>query len=574
MKIESHGKRLLVHGALSFKARLRNIPGFNKWDEDGITFVCEPSRANIEWLQSEFPAADWVGEATSVLSSLSEMRKMEEQSLNVPKIIDAGDHCFKTAPYRHQLEAWHRSKDMKVFGYFMEMGTGKTKVLIDNIAWLWHNEKIDGVLYLAPNGVHRQFVRTELPKHMPEDVAYVASFYSASAKSAEKVKLSKFISTAFDKLKVLSVNIESLSHRLGFAVADNFLRTFKPKGKGPVRRVMIVMDESTRIKNIQSNRTKSAFRLRVFCDYARILSGSPVTRGVEDLYPQMSFLSTKILGFTSKYTFKNRYVVTEKAGKDDQYEVVVGYENLDELSARLAPYVHRVTKEECLDLPPKLFIVREIAVSNEQRDAYNTLKRKLLLEFEEGQITIKAAAAKLVKLQQILCGFIKLDDGTIVRFKDVPRLDEVYDIVNFTEGQVVIWARFTEDVDRLLHLLKEWPCVRYDAKVSSEDKEKAKQDFFNKKARIWVGKAASGGIGINELVKASTVIYYSNSFDAEHRWQSEDRTHRIGIEKQTTYYDLVVPNSVDMEILSNLRAKKDIETLSIGDLRNMLKEIE
>lgn len=572
MKIEAQGKRLVIRNCLNFKARLRAVPGFNKWEECDL--ILEASRANIEWLHAEFPAAEWSGQAGEVLDSLHAMKRREDESLNVPLHIDAGDHLFKTEPYRHQLEAWHRSKEMAVFGYFMEMGTGKTKVLIDNIAWLWHNNKIDGVLYLSPNGVHRQFIKSELPKHMPEDVQYTADFYASGGKAQEKRRRARFLSLKTEKLKILSANIESLSSSSGFGFCEAFLKSFTPPGKGPVRRVMIVVDESTRIKNMNSNRTKAAFKLRVLCAYARILSGSPITRGVEDFYPQMSFLSTKILGYTSKYTFKNRYVITEKAGKDDQYEVVIGYQNLEELTTRLAPYVHRVTKEECLDLPPKLYIRREVAVSIEQKEAYNKLSKELELEFNEGHLTVTAAAAKIVKLQQILCGFVKLSDGKIVRFNNVPRLDEVYDIVSFTEGQLVIWARFTEDVDRLLELLKEWPCVRYDAKVSSEAKEKAKQDFLHKRARIFVGKAASGGIGINELVKASNVIYYSNSYDAEHRWQSEDRNHRLGMEGQTTYYDLVCPGSVDEDILSNLQAKKNIETLTISDLRKMLRTIE
>lgn len=506
-----------------------------------------------------------------------EIKKSNEVSLT------EFDYDFKTVPYNHQKKALELSRDLPYFAFFMEMGSGKTKTTIDNAGWLFEKGKIDTLLVLAPNNVHIQWVVDEIPKHLPERINYKAGAYSSTMKAKEKRILEELMKPDENAFRILAVNIEAMSRKSGLEICEKFLKTSCKR--------MIALDEGTRIKQPTSSRTKNCMKLVQHSEYRRLLTGSPVTNGVENLYSQLTWLSPNILGIKTYTAFKNRYCVMRSL-KGTHIQFITGYKLLDDLKDRMDPWVFRVTKAECLDLPEKIYQTRIVDMTSEQSKIYQKLKEELLVMFENGEaisvdddITPKdlsetkiasaqLAIVQLMKLQQITSGFLFEDDTKKIAWKleakNNPKIQEILNIMEQSNGKVIIWARFVHDI-KLLHeaLKKKYSCVLYYGGSTPEEKQNAIKEFVKGEARVFIANPASAGIGLN-LNVASEVIYFSNSFNAEHRWQSEDRAHRIGMKGTVTYYDLVSNGSIDEKIKQALQNKKDLSDMTIDDVKNLI----
>lgn len=479
---------------------------------------------------------------------------------------------FQTEPFKHQLQAWERSKDKKSFAYLMEMGTGKTKVLIDVSAYLWEQGEIDGLVVVAPNGVHRQFINEQLPEHLPERIPTLTATFRSGAGVKLKRHLEKLLKKTKEHFRVVAVNVESLSHKSGSGYLERVLKS---------GRFLLAVDESSTIKTPSARRTKTLVRLSKFAKYRRILTGSPITRGVEDLFTQFRFLDPKIIGLKSFYVFRNRYCITAPipGAPSARARRIVGYRNLGDLQEKIAPHSFRIKKDECLDLPDKIYMTSQVPMHPDQERLYRELKEQLLVELQDGTImAAPLAVVRLMRLQQIVCGHVPRDpednDGrwTQVPYKgEVPRVVRARELSEESQGPVIIWARFRADLDLLQQALRPLGTVRYDGTVSDDDREQAIEDWRNGDAKVFLGQPAVGGLGLN-LVGASTVIYYSNSFNAEHRWQSEDRAHRLGTVNRVTYVDLLSPGTLDSKIREALTKKEDIASMTLSGIRRILDE--
>ena len=272
---------------------------------------------------------------------------------------------FKTKPYSHQLTALEKSWNMETYAYFMEMGTGKTKVLIDNIAMLYDRGKINGALIICPKGVMGTWHTQELPAHLPNHIENMAVLWQANITKDQSTKLGTLFKTG-EELQILIMNVEALSTQKGMAFAAKFLLSHN---------TLMVIDESTTIKNPKAKRTKNIIALSQRAKYRRIMTGSPVTKNPLDLYSQCEFLNEELLDFTSYYAFRNRYAEMKTlhiSGRSIQ--VVSHFKNLEELAEQLKTFSYRVLKEECLDLPEKIYMKREIELSAEQKKVYKQMK--------------------------------------------------------------------------------------------------------------------------------------------------------------------------------------------------------
>ena len=214
------------------------------------------------------------------------------------------NYKFKTKPYEHQLDALEASWDKENFAYFMEMGTGKSKVLLDNAAILYDKGEINALLIIAPKGVYKNWYDSEIPTHLPDHIDKKMVLWKTSDKSVKQLKILNTLFQSGSDLRILIMNVESFSSGDGTAFAYKFLSAH-PKS-------MIAIDEATTIKTPTSNRTKNIIALRTLCKYRRILTGSPVTKSPLDLFSQCQFLDPWLLGHDSYWTFKARYAVTRK----------------------------------------------------------------------------------------------------------------------------------------------------------------------------------------------------------------------------------------------------------------------
>ena len=460
---------------------------------------------------------------------------------------------FKTKPYAHQMTALEKSWDKNEYGYFMEMGTGKSKVLVDNMAMLYDKGRINGAVIIAPKGVYRNWLSQEIPNHLPSHVQHKTVLWTASTSKAKDKEYRQLFETD-DDLHILIVNVEALSTKRGLEFVAKFLNCHE---------ALLTIDESTTIKNPKAKRTKSILLLSKRAKYRRILTGSPVTKSPLDLYTQCNFLNEFLLGFSSYYAFRNRYAnMIDKNFGGRRVQLIGSYKNLDELANSIKAFSYRVLKEDCLDLPEKVYTRREVELTDEQDQAYATMKSAALAQLKGKMATAPHVLTQLMRLHQITCGHLKNDDETITEIKN-NRLKELLNLLEEVEGKVIIWANYIHDIKNLVQTIGEEygddTLVQYYGAISANDRQDAIKKFQDPKSKVkfFIGNPQTAGYGIT-LTAAHTVIYYSNGYDLEKRLQSEDRAHRIGQNKSVTYIDLIAPKTVDEKIVKALRKKMNI----------------
>jgi SNF2 family DNA or RNA helicase len=469
------------------------------------------------------------------------------------------NYKFKTKPYAHQLTALEKSWNKETYAYFMEMGTGKTKVLIDNLAMLYDKGKVDGALIIAPKGVIGTWYKQEIPNHLPNHIENVSVMWQSLITKKQKNNLDALFK-AEEKLHILIMNVEALSTSKGTEFAARFLNSHK---------TLMAIDESTTIKNSSAKRTKNILALSKYAKYRRIMTGSPVTKNPLDLYSQCEFLSPWLLNFQSFYAFRNRYAEMKTIhARGRSIQVVHKFQNIGELSDKLKGFSYRVLKEDCLDLPDKIYIKRNIALTSEQLKLYQQMKTMALAVLNGKQVTSVTVLTQLMRLHQITCGHFTADDGSTQLVKS-NRIIELMDVLEEVEGKAIIWANYQHDITNIIKAIvekyDEESIVDYYGLTPQEDRQENIQQFQNNpKCRFLIGTPQTGGYGIT-LTAANTVIYYSNGYDLEKRLQSEDRAHRIGQKKSVTYVDLICENTVDEKIVKALRNKINIASEVLGE---------
>jgi len=469
------------------------------------------------------------------------------------------NYKFKTKPYAHQLTALEKSWNQITFAYFMEMGTGKTKVLIDNAAMLYDKGKIDGVLIVAPKGVVKTWYEQELPIHLPNHIKNMTILWQSNITKGQREKLNSLFKSDLD-LHILIMNVEAFSTEKGKDFATKFLNS---------HRTLMVIDESTTIKNPTAKRTKNIIALSEISRYRRIMTGSPVTKNPLDLYSQCEFLSPYLLDFTSYYAFRNRYAEMKTLHlRGRSIQIVDEFKNLGELSDQLKGFSYRVLKEDCLDLPEKNWTKRQITLTHDQRKIYEQMKETALAHLNGKVASTMIVLTQLMRLHQITCGHFTADDGTI---QDIPnnRFKELLDVLSEMEGKAIIWAHYQHDVKNIIRevvkIYGEGSIVDFFGLTPQDERQDNIRKFQNDpKCRFFVGTPATGGYGIT-LTAANTVIYYSNGYDLEKRLQSEDRAHRIGQKKSVTYVDIIAEDTVDEKIVKALRDKINIASQVLGE---------
>jgi len=417
-------------------------------------------------------------------------------------------------------------------GIFAEQGTGKSVIILADAERCFHAGKIDSLLIVAPKGVHTNFVRREIPMHLSPP--YKAWAYN-SGKSVKP--LDDLLRDGSRSLKILSINIDALAHKGGFEVAAKFM-------KG--RKVMLVIDESQRIKTPTAIVTKRVLLLAASSTARRIMSGTPLTNSPPDLYSQFEFLKPGFWGQTHR-AFVARYAhiapdhsgimrhIAARAARNPGIRAAQErgtwkgpqiiekdsngrpkWRNLEELRERVAPHTFRVLKKDCLDLPEKVFERRYFELIPAQRMAYDQIRDEHYLEVGEDLLEATALTAQ-IKLQQVTSGFVLMrqpDETTVAQYltEGNPRLELLEEVIDDlpSDKQFVIFAHFREEIRAICALLDKMKIssVQYHGGVGQSQREKSIDNFQSGAARAFVGQPGSGGIGIT-LTAADTMIYAS-----------------------------------------------------------------
>jgi SNF2 family DNA or RNA helicase len=473
------------------------------------------------------------------------------------------NYKFKTTPYDHQRTALNHAGARCSFGFFMEMGTGKSKVLIDNLGQLFLSGQVNFALIIAPKGVYRNWVSKELPEHMSDQVTHrVIRWVSTPNKKQQKEMQS--VKDFYAGLTIFVMNVEAFSTLKGQKAGQWMARAFGAYG-------MIAIDESTTIKNHKAKRTKALIKIAEGFKYKRLLTGSPVTKSPLDIYAQTEFLGPGLLGYDSFYAFQGRYAVTQKRQMGAHaFQQIIGYRNLDELTDRIDRFSYRVLKKDCLDLPEKTYTARYVTLTPEQAQMYTRIQREAMVMFEDGQMTTAPAIiTQLLRLQQVMSGHLKTDDGEMKTFP-TRRMDALEEILEEHDGKAIIWSRFRHDILAITDMLTKRFGKGSTAAYFGDTPDDVRNDIVRNFQRpehplkYFVGNPATAGYGLT-LTEANLVVYYANDFNLETRIQSEDRAHRIGQKNNVTYIDLISEGTIDERIVQALRAKIDIGAKVLGE---------
>lgn len=472
------------------------------------------------------------------------------------------NYIFKTEPYEHQRRAIGLAGNKSGYAFLMEMGTGKSKSLIDNMAQMHLAGCIDFALIIAPKGVYRNWVNKEIPEHLPDNVSHRVIRWVANPNKTQQAEM-RMVNKPFDGLTIFVMNVEAFSTVRGKDAGFWFAKVFGARG-------LIAIDESTTIKNHMAKRTKALTKIAAGFAYRRILTGSPVTKSPLDIYSQFEFLGPGLLGYDSFYTFQARYALLQrrKMGRTS-FNQVVGYRNLEELTERIDNHGFRVLKSECLDLPEKVYTARYVEMTDQQRKLYDNICKDGVALLDSGIVTTQQVITQLLRLQQILSGHLKTDDGETLTFP-TSRLEALTDLLEEHAGKALIWSRFRHDIQQITNTLNktfgEGSAAAYYGDTTDDERARIVSNFQNPNhpLRFFVGNPSTGGYGLT-LTQADLVVYYANSFDLEHRIQSEDRAHRIGQRKNVTYVDLITEGTIDEKIVDALRNKIELGAQVLGE---------
>lgn len=479
---------------------------------------------------------------------------------------------MKTRPMDHQATGLIRSEGKRNFAFLMEQGTGKTWLTLADAERCFIGNKIDALAVIAPNGVHTNWVRREIPTHLEVPSVCYAWRGNPTSKT-EKAKMDRLYARHYAEgeapLRVFSINIDAMNTKHGQEALREFLTCF---------RVMLVVDESTRIKNPSAKRTKAVVELGRLATARRILTGTPITKAPTDLYSQFDFLKPGLLGTTSYRAFVAEHATLLEPGSPQMQAIMrkIGgrgapqivatdengnkmWRNLDKLSDMIAPHSYRVRKADCLNLPPKVYKPVFFELTPKLRSVYDSLKEDYHYVHNDEDMSFQAIAAR-TKLKQVTSGFINIHGvPQLIEPGDNPRLKAFKEVIEDIDGQFIVWAMYEEEIKQVVAALEEAgiDATTYYGATSKDDREKAIDDFQAGRKQAFVAHAQAAGIGLT-LTAASIAIYYSCSYDNELRMQSEDRNHRIGTVNSVLYIDLIAEDSIDEDVQRSLMVKSSI----------------
>lgn len=573
-------KRFVIHAGYETAPVLRRIPDKNGWDAKTRRWLATPSRVTVEYLRKELPDFSWSDDAVRLADELV-------AAATPPPVQSIDDYPFcDPQPWEHQRREFARSRGAPAWALLMEQRTGKTRIFCDTASDLWLRGRVDLAMVVCPNSVKSVWA-DQVPQWAPTCVQNDVIVYSAAKKKEVAARLK---SPPIGKLQWLIVNVEAFSTDAGQQWIREHVRG---------RRIICGVDEASRIKSPSASRTKyivDMARKGMFA-YRRIMTGTLITQGPLDAYAPFKFLDPAILGYSTFSAFRNDFALM---GGYNGREVI-GYVNVDKLSAMIKPFSSRVLREQCFDIPPKVYGKVAVELSPEQRRIYDEMRDQMFAELTNlpprenrwtdadgvehvdmvpQHVSATIILTQMLRLQQIVGGFFP--DPTAENPADAPmlpipgpnpKLEALVDELEEETGKVVIWARFRAEIAmiaaRLRKIYGHDAVVEFHGGVSPDERARARRLFewnsTDTATRFFIGQAQTGGVGI-DLARACTTIYFSNSFSLEDRLQTEDRTQNGNKRESTGYVDLVAVDTIDdKRIIPALRGKKNIADQVNGD---------
>lgn len=524
---------------ISAMEKAKAIPGRKRFVDKVMHF--ELDHANIGHVLSAFPQAEVI--------------RGEEETSRKLKSKPRPPFATRLAPTALQTEAFGKARGKRLFAFFEKPGAGKTKMILDWAVDLWCSGEIDGLFVLSFATVHEQWVMDEIPEQVHPSIPVEAAFWRGSGRKQNEAVLEP----DGNKFRVLTMNYEAYATS---TKAFSYAKQFALSGQ-----MAAALDESQRIKTPDSQIALKAVENRNDW-YARcIASGEPTPLGVEDYYQQFAFLDPGIIGAWTYEAYKSMFC---RLG-GFQNTKIVGYQNQEHLHRLMAPHVHVGAP----DIKARqIFEVSRFELGPAAREAYDQMLDELRVEVNgENFLSVRSVLPKLTKLAEIACGRLTNREGEVIHFGS-ERMDLLKSILGkYPSQKAIVWSRFVADHAQQAQMLGSKSAV-FNGSTSEADRRVIKERFLdpNDDLQYMLASVGAAGTGLNLQGSCFLNVYYSNSFNAGQRWQSERRTYRLGTPRDVLYIDMLARRTVDIPVLNSLRRKREISDMSIEEFRNLMNE--
>ena len=471
------------------------------------------------------------------------------------------DLSYLLPPYDHQRNAINQTVDrLKQHGgaaLFVDMGLGKSAIAI-HVARILRPSRI---LIVCPKGIVPVW-KAELRKHianLPPIIVWDAQ------KSTTKKWASEFRKTVSQPLAIGIMNVEA------FQTDNTRVKRFVTEFSGG----LCIVDESTSIKNPKALRTKKILASSGAFDYRIIMTGTEITNTILDLYAQFAFIVPGLWGI-NYYAFRARYAVLKEipVAGGRTVKIVVGFRKVDELLNRVKPYVFRARKEDCFDLPEKIYATIPVEMNREQKEAYASLKKDMIAEYHGTQITVTQALTLLLRFHQVTGGFFPESHEPLG--KSNPKIDALLTDLDDTNEKAIVWCTYKAEIAGVVAALEKAygkeSVVRYTGDESTAEREQAIESFRGD-ARFFVANPQVAGYGLN-LQFCTLQYFYSRNRRMDMNKQAEDRSHRIGTQGACVYKTLLVPHTIDQTIHESIMKKQTllegIQTMDFAKIHEII----
>lgn len=561
-------KRLAIKSPFMLVDLMRELPS-RRFDPKTKLWMAPLVKGNLELIE-KWPEKYTMKYSPEAVEAINNAAKIMEGPVFKPFPHHAYNYKkseLKYDPMDHQIRMFDRVWNLKAAAWFAKMGTGKTYAAIHLSCARYLANQIDAVMIISPATLRRTW-KKELKKYATVPYDFFIHENSPVYEGWRKVSNPGV-------LPVLAVSVE------GLGVSESLYESACSFLVG--RRVLLICDESSRIKNPQAKRTDRAITMGAAAEYRIILNGTPIALGIHDLFSQYEFLDPNIIGCGDYWAFRTRYI--EYGGFENKQ--IIGYKNVDELMARIMPYTVEVDKS-VLNLPPKIPKTRYIQASDEQKALFRQiLKGTGPYPFIKSDNTLE----RMLRLRQVVGGFRpetifnpdrQVEETILHPLKKNPKLEDLLQFIedNFHGSKFIIWTTFRHEIallrDTLAEKFGDGAVATYFGDTDQEERSKIEDRYCNDPTlRFFIGNPVSAGLGLTLISGMDDIMYYYSGTSAFiDRTQSEDRAHRIGQKNSVVVVDPVMEKTVDEAIIASTEAKMDLERFVFEKLRTGASEID
>lgn len=532
---------------------------------------------------------------------------------------------YKTKPYDQQRQIVEAvvEPNLPYWALLCEMGTGKTKMSIDIASNLYLQGHVELAVVVAPKAVYGQWIDEGLPEHGTD---YTALKWDNTSSKKYEAEVNWLVNTR-NKMKWFAVNTEAFS--IDGKMQSTLWKILSSCSRRPDGRfkALIIIDEASGIKNPTSKRSLAIAKWASAFLYRSILTGTPSPQSLANIWNLYETLQKNFWGisyqlfcrrhilsyrrrveYTKNGTTRSVNVDTELdyntwrrvkgflqqgniAGNSKYEELAIKfnmttatvmtieaqqsyepYVRVTEIQDKIHPCTFTLKKEDCKDMPPKIFRRVGLTLSKNQVEALRSLKKENMVLHSEGLLAITTKSQLMTRAQQICGGFLALSTDVPGEYRSVPiegpnpKLERLLlELEELGSEQAIVWAHFKSEQSLLAQELRKAGIKLsvYTHDTPSESLDSEKQKFVAGKTQVMLMSPNMGAYGIN-LVNATTQLWYSRGWSVEKRLQALDRSHRITSTKPVVYKDLIYTGTVDETILQALSKGQDINQLMMN----------